>query len=74
LVAKELSLPTKFIEKVPEDGLSGLSDEENIGFTYAVLDRYIREGVCEDSATKEKIDKLHRLNLHKLELMPHFSG
>jgi len=73
LVARELSLPEKFIEKVPEDGLSGLSDEENIGFTYAVLDKYIREGVCEDAATKEKIDKLHKLNLHKLELMPHFT-
>jgi NAD+ synthase len=72
LVAKELSLPQKFIEKVPEDGLSGLSDEENIGFTYAVLDKYIREGVCEDAAIKEKIDRMHKLNLHKLELMPHF--
>ena len=72
LVARELSLPEKFIEKVPEDGLSGLSDEENIGFTYAVLDKYIREGVCEDVAIKEKIDKMHKLNLHKLELMPHY--
>jgi len=72
LVARELSLPEKFIEKVPEDGLSGLSDEENIGFTYAVLDKYIREGVCEDAAIKEKIDKMHKLNLHKLELMPHY--
>jgi NAD+ synthase len=70
LIGKELSLPAKFIDKVPEDGLSGLSDEENIGFTYAVLDRYIREGVCEDAAIKERIDKLHRLNLHKLSLMP----
>jgi NAD+ synthase len=74
LVARELSLPEKFIEKVPEDGLSGLSDEENIGFTYAVLDKYIREGVCEDAAIKEKIDKMHKLNLHKLELMPHYSN
>lgn len=73
LIAKELSLPQKFIEKVPEDGLSGLSDEENIGFTYAVLDKYIREGVCEDATIKEKIDKMHKLNLHKLELMPHYS-
>jgi NAD+ synthase len=70
LIGKELSLPSKFIDKVPEDGLSGLSDEENIGFTYAVLDRYIREGVCEDAAIKEKIDKLHKLNLHKLRLTP----
>jgi len=74
LVARELSLPEKFIEKVPEDGLSGLSDEENIGFTYAVLDKYIREGVCEDAAIKEKIDKMHKLNLHKLELMPHYAN
>ena len=72
-VGRELALPLKFIDKIPEDGLSGLSDEENLGFTYDVLDRYIREGVCEDLAVKEKIDKLHRANLHKLEKMPCFS-
>ena len=72
LVGKELALPAKFIDKLPEDGLSGLSDEENLGFTYDVLDRYIREGVCEDAAVKEKIDRLHKINLHKLELMPCF--
>jgi NAD+ synthase len=72
LIGKELSLPSKFIDKIPEDGLSGLSDEENIGFTYDVLDRYIREEVCEDTAIKEKIDKLHENNLHKLKLMPCF--
>ena len=72
-LGKELGLPQKFIEKVPEDGLSGLSDEENLGFTYAVLDRYIREGVCEDAALKEKIDRLQKLNQHKLALMPHYN-
>jgi len=72
-LGKELGLPLKFIEKVPEDGLSGLSDEENLGFTYAVLDRYIREGVCEDTAVKEKIDKLQKTNQHKLALMPYFN-
>jgi len=71
-LGRELGLPSKFIEKVPEDGLSGLSDEENLGFTYAVLDRYIREGVCEDSAVKEKIDRLQILNRHKLALMPYY--
>jgi len=73
LVGRELALPSKIIEKVPEDGLSGLSDEENIGFPYEVLDRYIREGVCEDAAVREKIDRLHEINLHKLKPMPHFS-
>jgi NAD+ synthase len=65
-------LPEKFIEKTPEDGLSGLTDEANLGFTYDVLDRYIREGICEDLSVKEKIDRLHRLNLHKITLMPGF--
>ena len=69
-VGRELCLPSKFVDKMPEDGLSGLSDEENLGFTYDVLDRYIREGVCEDAAIKQKIDRLHLLNRHKLELMP----
>ena len=69
-VGRELGLPSKFIDKVPEDGLSGLTDEDNLGFSYAVLDRYIRNGVCEDKAVKETIDRLHRANLHKLALMP----
>jgi len=70
MLGEALNLPKKFIEKTPEDGLSGLSDEDNLGFTYKTLDRYIREGVCEDAAVKEKIDRLHKMNLHKLQLMP----
>jgi len=71
-VGRTLGLPPRIIDKVPEDGLSGLTDEENLGFTYDILDRYIRDGVCDDAAIKEKIDRLHRLNLHKLEPMPGF--
>jgi NAD+ synthase len=71
-IGRELGLPSKFIEKIPEDGLSGLTDEDNLGFTYAALDRYIREGICEDSAVKEKIESLHQMNIHKLKLMPGF--
>lgn len=71
-IGKALGLPLKFIEKIPEDGLSGKTDEDNLGFTYDVLDRYIREGVCEDAAVKEKIDNLHKTNLHKLSLMPFY--
>jgi NAD+ synthase len=73
-VGRELGLPEKFIEKIPEDGLSGLSDEENLGFTYETLDKYIREGVCEDEKIREKIDRLHRLNLHKITPMPCYQG
>ena len=69
-VGRALGLPDKFVEKTPIDGLCGRTDEDNLGFTYAVLDRYIRTGGCEDAATKERIDRLHRINLFKLQLMP----
>ncbi len=71
-VGRALGLPEKFVEKVPIDGLCGKTDEDNLGFTYAVLDRYIREGICEDEETKARIDRLHKINLFKLRLMPVF--
>lgn len=67
-----LGLPESLIRKTPSDGLSGLSDEDKIGFTYKVLDHYVLTGECEDSAIKEKIDRMHKNNLHKLQLMPSF--
>ena len=71
-VARELGLPEKLIEKTPTDGLSGKTDEENLGFTYDELDRYIRTGVIDDPETKRKIDGLHEANVFKLRPMPAF--
>ncbi len=71
-VGRALGLPEVLVEKPPIDGLCGKTDEDNLGFTYAVLDRYIREGICEDGETKEKIDRMHKMNLFKLQLMPCF--
>ena len=71
-LGRELGLPSIFVDKIPEDGMSGKSDEEKLGFTYEVLDRYIRTGVCEDSSVKAKIDRLHKNNLHKLLPMPKY--
>ena len=71
-IGRLLGLPAFLVDKVPLDGLSGKTDEENLGFTYAALDRYIREGVIDDEEAKAKIDRLHRLNLFKLQLMPAF--
>ena len=67
-----LGLPEVLIEKTPIDGLCGKTDEENLGFTYAELDVYIRTGQIEDSEKKALIDKKHAANLFKLELMPSF--
>ena len=71
-IGRLLDIPSYLVDKVPSDGLSGQSDEDKLGFTYAVLDRYIRTGEIEDLATKERIDHLNRINKHKLELMPSF--
>ena len=71
-IGRELGLPEILVDKVPIDGLCGKTDEENLGFRYDELDRYIRTGQMEDSEKKEKIDRLHRLNQFKLELMPAF--
>ena len=71
-VGRYLGLPSMFVDKAPSDGLCGKTDEDNLGFTYAVLDKYIRTGVCEDEATKALIDKKHRINLFKLSMMPKF--
>lgn len=71
-VGRECGLPSMFVDKVPIDGLCGYTDEDNLGFTYAVLDKYIREGICEDPETKAKIDRKHEMNLFKLQPMPAF--
>ena len=67
-----LDLPEFLVNKIPIDGLCGKSDEENLGFTYSELDRYIRTGEIDDQAKKERIDYLHRINQFKLQLMPIF--
>jgi len=72
-IGKVLGLPETLTNKVPIDGLSGKTDEENLGFTYGELDRYIRTGKIEDQEKKAKIDWLHEKNLFKLKLMPGFS-
>ncbi len=67
-----LGLPKELVEKTPIDGLCGKTDEENLGFTYAELDRYIRTGEIDNPKTKALIDQKHKANLFKLELMPSF--
>ena len=71
-VGRVLGLPDVLVDKVPSDGLQAKTDEDNLGFTYAVLDRYIREGVIEDQETKKRIDHLHKINQFKLKYMDCF--
>lgn len=71
-VGRELGLPEALVDKVPIDGLSGLTDEQNLGFSYETLDKYLRTGVCEDAEIKALIDRKRKMNKFKLELMPAF--
>ena len=71
-IGRLLGLPAELVEKVPADGLCGQTDEEKLGFTYAELDRYIRTGEIDNPKSKEKIDRLHKMNLFKLSVMPSF--
>ena len=68
----ELGLPRELVYKTPSDGLCGKTDEDNLGFTYATLDEYLRTGKCEDENIKNIIDRKHRINKFKLELMPSY--
>lgn len=71
-IGRHLGLDDRFVDKVPEDGLTGNTDEEVIGFSYSVLNKYIREGIIEDEEAKKKIDKMHRESRFKFETMPIF--
>lgn len=71
-IGRVLGLPTELVDKTPSDGLCGKTDEDSLGFTYEVLDRYIRTGEIDDANIKEKIDTMHEKNLFKLQLMPSF--
>ena len=74
-VGRELCLPEMFIEKAPADGLTGKTDEDNFGFTYEFLDKYIRTGdFGGDSATAAKIDRMHEANMFKLLPMPMYKS
>lgn len=71
-IGRELGLPSELVDKIPTDGLCGKTDEDNLGFTYAELDEYIRDGIEPSEEVKAKIDSMHEKNLFKLQPMPSF--
>lgn len=76
-----LCIPHEWVHKTPDDGLPhSMPDEEKFGFTYAELDTYLRTGkvpvgyVKDTNITKiEKIELMHKANLHKLLPMPAYN-
>jgi NAD+ synthase len=74
-IGYELGLPKQLIEKPPTDGLGdGSTDEKKLGFTYEVLDKYLREGVIEDVVIQEKIENMHQNCQFKFTPMPMYKS
>lgn len=48
-IGDELGLPQYLVHKAPGDGMSGKTDEDNIGFTYDELDDYLRNNIKGDN-------------------------
>ena len=69
VLGAELGLPEKFLVKPPSDGLTGLTDEDNLGFTYHAVNEYVRKGIV-DPEIKEKIDHKHRISRFKFQTIP----
>ena len=64
-----LGLPEHFLVKPPSDGLTGKTDEDNLGFTYHAVNEYLRRGVA-DPAVKEQIDRKHAASRFKFQTLP----
>lgn len=73
-IGSYLGLPEKFLVKPPADGLTGKTDEMVIGFSYDLLNRYIRTGEIDDLKLKEKIDRMHAYSRFKFTTMPVFKN
>jgi len=64
-VGDALGLPYELVYKTPNDGLSGRSDEEKLGFSYQQINEYIENGSCGDKEIDKKIKLKHEYNKHK---------
>lgn len=58
-----LGLPKELVYKIPDDGLTGKTDEEKLGFSYQELDDFIRSGIKSDKF--EIISNMHKSSCHK---------
>jgi len=69
-LAQELRVPAAIIDKPPSAGLwIGQTDEDEMGFTYADLEQYLKGGAQSISpALAMKMERLERASQHKREL------
>ncbi len=58
-------MPRELVVKAPADGLTGRTDEENLGVSYEDIHRYIRRGTCGNPETDQQIHRMEAANMHK---------
>jgi NAD+ synthase len=72
-VGEYLGIPERIIHKTPDDGLSGVSDEEKLGFTYNDVKKVSEEienniPSLVNEEIKTRIINKHKANLHKFNI------
>lgn len=69
-LARYLGIPETIVQRTPSAGLwEGQSDEDEMGVTYAELDRYLLTGQAEPDQVI-RIERMHRASRHKRALPP----
>lgn len=63
-----MNLPSELVDKIPSDGLTGKSDEDNFGFTYKELDSFIREPNIISTHNSDKFIEMHKNSQHKTQV------
>ena len=63
-LGEEIGVPEKVLYKVPNDGLSGVSDEEKLGVSYSNITKVINGDVVSKNVL-DRINYLHEKNVHK---------
>ena len=68
-IGKYLGVPEKIINKAPNDGLGGKTDEEKMGITYKQIEEYIETGKTDEEAM-ENIKYRNEISRHKRKQVP----
>lgn len=63
-----MKLPTELVDKIPSDGLTGKSDEENFGFTYRELDEFLKHPIQTPDIKAHKFMQMHKNSHHKTQV------
>jgi len=70
-IGEVLGVPPEVLYRTPDDGLSSMSDEEKMGISYADVHKILRGETGVSPEAYEKIEHLHKINLHKTQPIPH---